>query len=86
MGDHSEIVAGRPAEQKQLIRASQTAAHKTLSAPESPFSLSNVTDREKERRGRLRMRSKLEYLLFRSMWETDFCVHFQSRYGHLKPP
>jgi hypothetical protein len=36
-GDHSEIVAGRPAEQKQLIHASQTAAHKTLSAPEPPF-------------------------------------------------
>jgi hypothetical protein len=43
MGDHSEIVAGRPAEQKQLIRASQTAAHKTLSAPESPFYLCNVS-------------------------------------------
>jgi hypothetical protein len=46
MGDHSEIVARRPADQKQLIHASQTAAHKTLSAPESPFSLHNVTDRE----------------------------------------
>jgi hypothetical protein len=33
----------------------------------------------------LRMRSKLEYLLFRSKWETYFCVHFQSHYGRLKP-
>jgi hypothetical protein len=49
MGDYSEIVAGRPAEQKQLIHASQTAAHKTLSAPESRFSLCNVMDRERER-------------------------------------
>jgi hypothetical protein len=30
------------------------------------------------------MRTKLEYLLFRSMWETYLCVHFQSRYGRLK--
>jgi hypothetical protein len=37
-----------------------------------------------ERRGEgLRMRSKLEYLLFRSMWETCFCMHFQSSYGRL---
>jgi hypothetical protein len=36
---------------------------------------------EKERGGvGLLMRSKLEYLLFRSMWETYFCVYFQSRY------
>jgi hypothetical protein len=48
MGDHSEVVAGRPAEKKQLIPASQTAAHKTLSAPEAPFSLCDVTDRERE--------------------------------------
>jgi hypothetical protein len=74
MGDHSEIVAGSPAEQKQPIHVSQTAAHKTLSAPESPFSLCNVMDREK-----LRMRSKLEYVLFRSLWETYFCLHYPSR-------
>jgi hypothetical protein len=48
MGDHSEIIAGRLTEQKQLIHASQTAAHKTLSAPESPFSFCNVTDRKRE--------------------------------------
>ena len=36
-----------PAEQKQLIRASQIAAHKTPSAPESPLSLCYVTDRER---------------------------------------
>jgi hypothetical protein len=64
MWDHSETAAGRPAEEKQLIQASQTAAHKTLSAPESPFSLCNVTDQEW---GGLRKRSELEYLLFRSM-------------------
>jgi hypothetical protein len=47
VGGHSEIVAGRAAEQKQLIYALQTAAHKTLYAPESLFSLYNVTDRER---------------------------------------
>jgi hypothetical protein len=70
MGDHSEIAAGRAAEEKQLIHASQTAAHKKLSAPEPPFSLCKVTERERERereRVGLRMQSKLEYLLFRSM-------------------
>jgi hypothetical protein len=81
----SEIAAGRPPEQKQLILASQTEAHKTPPPPESPFSLCNVTDREREGGVGLRMRSKLEYLLFRSMWETYFYVHFQSRYGRLKP-
>jgi hypothetical protein len=33
----------------------------------------------------LRMRTKLEHLLFLSMWETYFCVRFQSRNGRLKP-
>jgi hypothetical protein len=85
MGDHSEIVTGRPAEEKQLINASRTAANKTLSAPESPFSLCNAPDRERAGGGvGLRMRSKLEYVVFRSVWETDFCVHLQSRYGSLK--
>jgi hypothetical protein len=37
MADHSEIVAGRPAEEKQLIHASQTAADKMLSAPSRHF-------------------------------------------------
>ena len=46
-GDHCWIVAGMPAEQKQLIRASQIAAHKTPSAPESPLSLCYGTDRER---------------------------------------
>ena len=36
-----------PAEQKQLIRASQIVAHKTPSAPEPPLSLCYVTDRER---------------------------------------
>jgi hypothetical protein len=81
MGD----VAGRPAEHKQLIHASQTAAHKMLSPPELQFFLCNITDREGGGVG-LQMRSKLEYLLFRSMWETYtyFCVHFQSHYSRLK--
>jgi hypothetical protein len=83
MGDHSEIVAGRPAEQKQLIHASQTAVYKTLSASKSPVSLCNVTGREKKRRVGLCIWSKFEFILFRSMWETCFCLHFQSRYGNL---
>jgi len=41
------IVAGMPAEKKQLIRASQIAAHKMPSAPESPLSLCYVTDWER---------------------------------------
>jgi hypothetical protein len=48
MGNRSEIVARRPAEEKQLIRALQTAANKMPSAPESPFSFHNVTDQERE--------------------------------------
>jgi len=46
---HRWIVDGMPDEQKQLIHASQIAAHKTLSAPESPLSLCYV--RDQERRG-----------------------------------
>ena len=71
-----------PAEQKQLIRASQIAAHKTPSAPESPLSLCYVTDRERRGGVELRMRKILEQLLFRSMWETYFCVRFDSRNGN----
>ena len=42
--------------------------------------------RPREKRGvGLRMSRKLEHLLFRSMWETYFCVRFQSRDGRLKP-
>jgi len=41
--------------------------------------------RPREKRGvGLRMRTKLEHLLFRSMWETYFCVPFDSRNGRLK--
>jgi hypothetical protein len=47
MGDHCWIVTGMPVEQKQLIHASQIAAHKTFSAPESPLSLCYVIDRER---------------------------------------
>jgi len=47
MGNHCWIVAGMPAEPKQLIRASQIAAHKTPSVPESPLSLCYVTVRER---------------------------------------
>jgi hypothetical protein len=43
-------VIGRWGSQKQLIHASQSAAHKTLSSLESPWSLGYVTDRE--RRGK----------------------------------
>jgi len=46
MGDHSCIVARMPAEQKELIRASRIAAHKTLSAPKSPLPLCKDTDQE----------------------------------------
>jgi hypothetical protein len=41
--------------------------------------------RPSEKRGvGLRMRTKLEHLLFRSMWETYVCVCFESRNGRLK--
>jgi hypothetical protein len=49
MSNRFEIVAGRLAGQKQPIHVSQTAAHTTLSAPESPFIFRIVTDRERER-------------------------------------
>jgi hypothetical protein len=41
--------------------------------------------RSSEKRGAgMRMRTKLEHLLLRSMWETYFCVCFQYRNGRLK--
>ena len=41
--------------------------------------------RPREKRGvGLRMCTKLEHLLFCSMWETHFCVRFESRNGRLK--
>jgi len=64
-----------PAEQKQLIHTSEIAAHKTLSAPESPLS---QTERERDReRARERLREKKKR-------ETYFCVRFESRKGRLK--
>jgi hypothetical protein len=44
-----------------------------------------LRQRLREKRGvGLRMRTKLEHVLFRSMWETNFCVRFESRNGRLK--
>jgi hypothetical protein len=85
MRDHSEIVAGRPAEQKQLIHVSQTAAHKTLSALESPFAIFEVTDREGKGEVELLMRSKLEYPLL-SVHVGNMYLHAfpKSFYGPLK--
>jgi len=83
-GDHCWIVAGMPAEQKQLIRASQIAAHKTPSAPKSPLSLCYVTDRERRAEWDCACAQNFEHLLFRSVWETYFCVRFESRNGRLK--
>jgi hypothetical protein len=42
-GDHSEIVAGRIVEAKQLINASQTAVRIKLSVQEPPFYFCNLT-------------------------------------------
>jgi len=84
MGEHCWIVAGMPAEQKQLIRASQIAAHKMPSAPESPLSLCYVTDWERRGEWDCACAQNMEHLLFRSMWETYFCVRFESRNGRLK--
>jgi hypothetical protein len=42
--------------------------------------------RPREKRGvGLRMPTKLEHPLFRSMWETYFCVRFVRRNGRLQP-
>jgi hypothetical protein len=47
--NHSEIVTGRTAEQKQLIHAWQIAVNKTHSALESPFIfVKSLTERERE--------------------------------------
>jgi hypothetical protein len=73
-----------PVEEKQLIRASQIAAHKTPSAPGVTI-IALLRHRPREKRGvGMRMRTKLEHLLFRSMWETYFFVRFDSRNGKLK--
>jgi hypothetical protein len=74
-----------PAEQKQLLRASQIATHKTPSAPEVAI-IALLRHRPREKKGvGLRMLTKLEHLLFRSMWKTYFCVRSDSRNGRLKP-
>jgi hypothetical protein len=54
-----------------------------LSALESPLLLYYITLREKRGTG-LRLGTKLEHLLFDSMWETYFCLRFESRNGRLK--
>jgi hypothetical protein len=80
-------VAEMPAEQKQLIHASQIAVHKTLFAPESPLSFCSVTDRE--RRGEwdcaCACAQNLNTCCFIPYGETYFCVRFESRNGRLKP-
>jgi hypothetical protein len=74
-----------PAEQKQPIPASQIAAHKNAFCSGVAI-IAVLRHRPREKRGvGLRMRTKLERLLFRSMWETYFCVRFQSHNGRLKP-
>ena len=85
MGDHCWIVAGMPAEQKQLIRASQIAAHKTPSAPESPLSLCYFTDRERRGEWDCACAQNLNTCYFVPCGETYFCVRFGSRNGRLKP-
>ena len=73
-----------PAEQKQLIRASQIAAHKNaFCSGVAIIALLRHRPREKKGVG-LRMRTNLEHLLFRSMWETYFCVRFERSNGRLK--
>jgi len=85
MGDHCWIVAGMPAKQKQLIRASQIAAHKNAFCSGVAI-IALLRHKPREKRGvGLRMRTKPEHMLFRPMWETYFCVHFDSRNGRLKP-
>ena len=47
--------------------------------------IASLRHRPREKRGvGLHMRTKLEHPLFRSMWETYFCVRFESRNGRLK--
>jgi len=66
-------------EQKQLIHASQSAFCSRVAI------ITLLHHRLREKRGvGLRMRTKLEHLLFRSMWETYFCVRFESHNGRLK--
>ena len=76
-----------PAEQKHLIHASQIANCSTQNAFCSGVAIiALLRHRPREKGGvGLRIRTKLEHLLFRSMWETYFCVRFESRNGRLKP-
>ena len=66
---HCWIVVGMPAEQKQLIHASQIAAHKTLSAPGVAI-IALLRQRPRERSGEwdCACAQNLKHLLFRSMW------------------
>jgi hypothetical protein len=73
-GNHSEFVAGRPADQKQLLHASQIAALQTLFATESPFPFCNFMDRERGGNGNVHA-IKPWTMLFRSIWKhTCACV------------
>jgi hypothetical protein len=84
MEDHCSIVAGMPAEQKQLISCFTNCSTQNASCSGVAI-IALLRHRPREKRGvGLRMRTKLEHLLFRSMWETYFCVRFDTRNGKLK--
>ena len=73
-----------PAEQKQLIRASQIAAHKTPSAPEWPLFLCYVTDRDRRGECDCACAQNLNTCSFVPCGETYFSVRFESGNGRLK--
>jgi hypothetical protein len=74
-----------PAEQKQLIHASQIAAQKNaFCSVVAIIVVLRHRPREKREVG-MRIRTTLEHLLFSFMWEAYLCVRFQNRNGRLKP-
>ena len=84
MGDHCLIVAEMPA-----VTETTDSCFTNCSTQNAFCSgvaiVALLRHRPREKRGvGLRMRTKLEHLQFRSMWETYFCVRFDSRNGRLK--
>jgi len=84
MGDHCWIVTG-------MARWTETTdSCFTNCSTQNAFCsgvaiIALLRHRPREKRGvGLRMRTKLEHLLFRSMWETYFCVRFDSPNGRFR--
>ena len=85
MGDHCWIVAGMARWTEKTDSCFTNCSTQNAFCSGAAI-IALLRHRPREKRGvGLRMLTKLEHLLFRSMCETYFCVLFDSRNGRLKP-